>query len=291
MPRRASGLQNGLTQQFTAIAFSCPLQDLAIICRGIPYVAARRWLSLSVDEKLRMPSPVDQKMYWDLFETLSWISTRDEQLVAAMWDRSDEERAALALFRMRVRRDVRSLPGPWGSNIGADLGPAGPQEGERTSQTEGSLGHPLDDLHRKVHSGRIQMIAVRLDGTGGEQRPVPTAELNDLSFRIDLKSRRAPAGLWSRSQDRMVWRSPQFLRADVIRAWPARNTKTTAVYVAILRHLQEVMTPEAPLTKLEAQKRCLAEVPNAYSAAFKKAWAELDPSCKRGRGKHGRRTP
>jgi hypothetical protein len=79
------------------------------------------------------------------------------------------------------------------------------------------------------------------------------------------------------------------LRADVIRAWPVRNTKTTAVYLAILRHLREIMTPEAPLTKREAQEVCLAEVPNAYSAAFEKAWAELDVSCKRGRGKHGRR--
>jgi hypothetical protein len=42
------------------------------------------------------------------------------------------------------------------------------------------------------------------------------------------------------------------------------------------------MKPDAPLTELEAQRRCMAEVPNAYPAAFEKAWAELDPSCKRG---------
>jgi len=52
---------------------------------------------------------------------------------------------------------------------------------------------------------------------------------------------------------------------------------------AILRHLREITTPEAPLTKLKAQERCLSEVPNAYPGAFKRAWAELETSCKRGR--------
>ena len=47
------------------------------------------------------------------------------------------------------------------------------------------------------------------------------------------------------------------------------------------------MAPEAPLAKLEARQRCQAEVPNPYPGAFKKAWAELEPSCKRERGKHG----
>jgi hypothetical protein len=70
---------------------------------------------------------------------------------------------------------------------------------------------------------------------------------------------------------------------------PARNRKTAATTHAILRHLRQLMTPEAPLTKLEAQQRCMAEVPNAYPEAFKKAWAQLEPSCKRARGKHGRR--
>lgn len=47
------------------------------------------------------------------------------------------------------------------------------------------------------------------------------------------------------------------------------------------------MTSAAPLTKAEAQRRCLAEVPSAYHQAFNKAWALLDPSCKRGRGQRG----
>jgi hypothetical protein len=49
------------------------------------------------------------------------------------------------------------------------------------------------------------------------------------------------------------------------------------------------MTPEAPLTKADAPLRCLAEVPNAYPEAFKRAWAKLEPSRKRARGKHGPR--
>jgi hypothetical protein len=95
--------------------------------------------------------------------------------------------------------------------------------------------------------------------------------------------------LWSRSRGILLWRSPQFLSADVISAWPARKLKPASVSTAILHRLQEIMTPEAPLTKAEARQRCLAEVPKAYPAAFEKAWAKLDPSCKRGRGKHSRK--
>ena len=133
------------------------------------------------------------------------------------------------------------------------------------------------------------MTAIRCDKRSNEQIPVPLAELNDLEIRITPGHPVAPVGLWSRSCGTLVWRSPQFFRADVVAAWPARKSKTAAVFTAVRRHLREIMSPEAPLTKLEAQRRCLAEVPNAYPAAFKKAWAELDPSCKRGRGKHGLR--
>ena len=77
--------------------------------------------------------------------------------------------------------------------------------------------------------------------------------------------------------------SPQFLRGDIIRVWPARK-KAAAVSGAISRHLQAISTCAAPLTKAEAQRRCLAEVPSAYDQAFNKAWALLDPSRKRRRG-------
>ena len=229
---------------------------------------------------------VDAKTYWDLGDTVMWICTRDEQRVAAMWDMNENDKLSLALFGMRVRRDIRSPPGPSGSNLGAGWGPAAPQGNDRPS---GEGLEDLGDVLRKVHSGHVRMTAIRCDGASDRQIAVPLAELNDLSFRLIPGHAVAPVGLWSRWRDILVWRAPQFLRVDVVRAWPARNTKTAAVSVAILRHLREIMTPEAPLTKVEAQRRCLAEVTNAYPEAFKKAWAELDPSRKRARGKHGPR--
>jgi len=231
-----------------------------------------------------MTSDVDQKTYWDLLETLRWISTRDEQLVVAMWDLDDDTRMALALFGIKVPRRIRSPPELLRTTRGADLDPAAPPGDARTSIPG------LDDLLRKVHSGRVKMTAIRCDRGSDEQIPVPRAEMNDLRFRLIPGHRVAPTGLWSRSRDKLVWRSPQFLRADAISAWPPQNTKTATVRMTILRHLREIMTPEPPLTKVEAQQRCMAEVPNAYLEAFKQAWMELDSSSKRGRGKHGPRS-
>ena len=61
--------------------------------------------------------------------------------------------------------------------------------------------------------------------------------------------------------------------------------RSAVVYIASLLHLQTIMTPAVPLTRAEAQRRCLAEVPDAYPEAFKKAWVRLDPVCKRPRGR------
>ena len=133
------------------------------------------------------------------------------------------------------------------------------------------------------------MTAIRCKGNSCRQITVPLAELNELHFRFAPGHEVAPVGLWSRSRGILLWRSPQFLSADVMSAWPARNLKPASVSNAILRRLQEIMKPEAPLTKGEAQRRCLAEVPQAYLQAFNKAWAALEPSRKRGRGKHGPR--
>jgi hypothetical protein len=229
-----------------------------------------------------MTSYLDRKAYWDLMETACWICTRDEQRVAGLRDRSDEEKMALTLFAVRVPRVIYSPPGASGSNVGAELGPS-PLRGD----WENSLA--LNELLAKVQSGHVQMTGIRCDGSSDAQFPVPLAETNDLRFRLIPTHTVAPAGVWSRTGWTLVWRSPQFLRADVVVAWPARNTKTAAVSAAILRHLREIMSAEAPLTKLEAQRRCMAEVPNAYPEGFKKAWAELDPSCKRRRDKHGPR--
>jgi hypothetical protein len=224
----------------------------------------------------------DRKTYWDLLETLRWIATRDERRVAALRDRSDEEKMALAHSGMRTPRAVHSLPGPSGSNLGAELeAPA--------LQGDGAASDPLNDVHAKVQSASVHMTAIRFHGGTDEQIPVPLAELNDLRFLLIPSYTVAPVGLWSRTGWTLVWRSPQFLRADVVRAWPARNSKTAGVSVAILCHLRKIMSAEAPLTRAEAQRRCMAAVPNAYPEAFKKAWAELDRALKRGRGKHGRR--
>jgi hypothetical protein len=53
----------------------------------------------------------DRKTYWDLFETLTCIVTRDERRAAALRDCSDQEKMALALWGMKVRMVIHSLQG------------------------------------------------------------------------------------------------------------------------------------------------------------------------------------
>ena len=224
---------------------------------------------------------MDRKKYWDLLETLKWIRRRDERAVAAMSDLNDAERMALALSRTEVGRDVRSPPGPSGSNLGVDMEPVA-----LSGEVPASIA---DELLSKVRSCRVRMTAIRCDRRTDEQIPVPLAELNDLAVRFVPDDPVARVGLWPRSRGTLVWRSPQFLREDVVKEWPAQNTKTAAVSIAVSRHLRAIINPEAPVTKAEARRRCLADVPNAYPEAFENAWRELDPSGKRGRGKHGPR--
>jgi hypothetical protein len=231
-----------------------------------------------------MTSVVDPKTYWDLLETVWWIRSRDEEWVANMQNKSEEDKAALALFGLKP--EVKLLPRL--SLPEAEFNAAMQMVSACIAEPI-LLDQTLDDLFKKVSSGQVRMTAIRFGRSSDGQIPVPLAELNGLMFRI-ATGNRVRAGLWSRSHDLLVWSSPQFLRADAIRAYPARNKKTAATAHAILRHLRQLMTPEAPLTKLEAQQRCMAEVPHAYPEAFKKAWAELEPSCKRGRGKHGPRS-
>jgi len=152
------------------------------------------------------------------------------------------------------------------------------------------LGQSLNYLLQQVHIRRIRMTAIKCDRYRFKQVPVPLAELDHLEFRITSDHRFTKVGLWSRSDNTLMWRSPQCVRAGIIRVWPARKKKSAAVSGVILLHLQTIMTPAALLTRAEAQQRCLAEVPDAYPGAFKKAWAILDPSCKRGRGQRDGRT-
>jgi hypothetical protein len=227
----------------------------------------------------------DPKTYWDLFETLCWICFRDEDKVAVMWGMSDEGKASLVMHGMRVERVIHSPPGPSGSTRGAVMGTVAAEQNELAMEAQDAF----KDLLRKVHSRRVHMTAINSRDSHERQIEVPLAELNDLELRMIPDYRGVGTALWSRSSDAVAWRSPQFLRVDVIGAWPAPKTKTATVAAAILRHLRQIMTPEAGLTKTEARQRCLAEVANAYPAAFKRAWDELEMPYKRGRGKHGKR--
>ena len=236
-----------------------------------------------------MTSVADQKAYWNLLETVRWICTRDEERVAAMWNMDEHEQMAIALFDAKPKLDPNSLLILRGTNPNV----AEPQGNWKSSGIDKAImmgpQKALDDLLRKVRSRRVQMTAIRGCGSRGEQESVPPTELNDLNFRLHPGDRMVSVGLWSRSRDTLVWRSPQFARSDAIGAWPGRNRKTAVVTAAIRRHLRQITTPESPLTKFEAEQRRMAEVPNAYRAAFKRAWADLEPAYKRGRGKHGRR--
>jgi hypothetical protein len=148
----------------------------------------------------------------------------------------------------------------------------------------------LNYLLQQVHIRRVRMTAIKCDRYRVKQFPVPPAELDDLEFRITSDHRLTKIGLWSRSRNTLMWRSPQFLRRDIIRVWPARTKNSTAVSGIILQHLQTMTTPATRPTRADTQRRCLAEVPDAFPEAFKKAWAILDPSHKRGRGGRGGRT-
>jgi hypothetical protein len=226
----------------------------------------------------------DHKTYWDLFETVIWIYSRSEEKLAAMWGWSDEDKASAIIFGMRVRMVMHSPP-DLGSGRGAIMEAAVLEANGSTMDAH----HPFEDLLRKVHSRRVWMTAINFRDPNERQIEVPLVEMNDLQFRMIPGNRGVVAGLWSRSREALVWKSPQFLRADVIGAWPAPRTKTAAFPGAILRHLRQIMTPEGRLTKAEARQRCLAEVANAYPEAFKRAWDQLEASYKRRRGNHGKR--
>ena len=102
-----------------------------------------------------MASDAGRKTYWDLLETLRWICTRNEKLVAAMRDRSDDDRMAVTLSGMKVPLVIQSPAGPSGTNHGADLEATAPQ-GDGSTSIQG-----LDDVLIKVHSGRVRMTAIR----------------------------------------------------------------------------------------------------------------------------------
>jgi hypothetical protein len=245
------------------------------------------------DIRIADAGAVDQKTYWGPGEVVMWLRARDYERVGDMSDLCEMDAMVRALFTYRAQLDLRLLQRFSTTNSEADREAAAPLNKDKTARIEGpvpmSPAIALDDLQRKLRSSRLSLTAIKHGGSSDERIAVPPAELNDLVFRFIPEHPVAPVGLWSTSGGRLVWRSPLFLRSAVIRLWPARNTKTAAVSGAILRHLREIMKPEAPLSKLEARRRCVAEVSNAYPEAFKKAWGQLEPSFKRARGKHGLR--
>jgi hypothetical protein len=238
-------------------------------------------------------STFHQKTYWGVGEVVMWVRTRDYERLAALSELSEPEAMVQSMFTFAAPLDPYSLWRFSKMNPDANCDVATTPDSNQSARIEGPVLMPADialsNVQTKVRSGRLRLTAIKCDGRGEERTPVPSDELNDLAFRFTPDDPVAPVGLWSRSRSTLARRSPQFLRADVTRAWPGRNTKTATVTGTIRRRLHEIMLPEAPLTKFEAQQRCIAEVANAYPAAFEKAWAELDPSLKRGRGKHGPR--
>jgi hypothetical protein len=232
----------------------------------------------------------DCNRYWDLLETLQWIGTRrDEGRIAAIGDINENNRTPLAMFTAEAVFDPHPLLLLANYDFTADCEPVAWQAGRKSLEgnESGMIGpaQALNYLLQQVHSRRIRMTAIKCDRYRVKQVPVPPAELDDLEFRITSDHRLAKIGLWSRSRNTLMWRSPQFLRMDIIGVWPARKRKPAAVSGVILQHLRTITTPAAPLTRDDAQRRCLAEVPDAFPEAFKKAWAILDPSYKRARGR------
>jgi len=219
-----------------------------------------------------MTNSADRKIWWNLAEALMWICTRSYERVAALWNTSEEWALADVTFGFREQRRLPAAQ----FMTAADADPAGaeaaainpgtysgaPTSDKNIPDADQPIIMPpekaLEDLKRKVQGGRIPMTATRC----GENtaRPVPEVELSDLEFRFIPGHRIAPLGFWSRFRNALAWTSPLFLSADVIRNWPAQNTRNAAVMSAILEHLRNVMDPEAPLTKVDARRRCMAEV-------------------------------
>src|SRR5882672_4496536 len=105
-----------------------------------------------------MTSIVDPKAYWDLLETVWWIRSRDEEWVAEMQDKSEEDKAALALFGLKPEAKLLprlSLPEAE-FNAAMQMVSACPAEPTLQDQTL-----DLDDLFKKVSSGQLRMTAIR----------------------------------------------------------------------------------------------------------------------------------
>ena len=99
----------------------------------------------------------DRKTYWDLFETVCWICSRDEEKVATMWGMSDQKKFGLVIAGMKVKRVIHSLPGPSGSTRGAVMGTVAREADGLAVEAQDAF----EDLLRKVHSRRVRMTAIK----------------------------------------------------------------------------------------------------------------------------------
>jgi hypothetical protein len=268
----------------------------------------------------KMAGARDQKTNWNAGETIMWVRTRDYDRVADLWDASEFESISLAWFARDLLPKIPVRMTSDGSVVVGEASSPVPSEPELVTIPDppvttppqpdqamivawalavaavhhqrgpsASIDLPLDrilrELMKKVHTRRISNDVAQRGGAW------PSFDWASERLGIPLtEDPLAPIIVWSQIHQEAVGTSPWFSRADVIRAWPERRKKTAAVDGAILRHLRQISTPEAPLTKDQAWKRCRDEVPNAYPAAFERAWLRLDPALKLRRGKHGIRT-
>jgi hypothetical protein len=240
---------------------------IVVFCGETINISARRCPLIVLGSGNAMNAS-DRKAYWDLVETLHWITTRDEGRLTLVGDFKEENRTPQAMFAsdaivdwhqllFLVKYDFKGSREPFAWQ--ADRKPLDADESSILG-----LGQSLNYLLQQALRRRICMEAIKCDRYRVKRVPVSPADLNDLEFRINLNHRVAKVGLWSRSRNALIWRSPRFLRADIIRVWPARKNKLAAVSEIILPQLQTIMPPAARLTGTDAQRRCLAEVRDAY---------------------------
>jgi hypothetical protein len=240
-----------------------------------------------------MTTGADQKTDWNLAETVMWICTRDHDRVAGLWEMEETDAIASVLFHPQLLSHFEGTV--WISDLYERAAATRPAVLQRESEfapveepSRVLSEQALQELIRSVQTRRVRMTMVRRDRNRPERSPVTASEANDLEIRL-TGDPSEPSVVSSRSRRSLVGTSPCFSRADVLRSWPERRKKTAGAVGQILRHLREISTPEAPLTRAEALERCLVEVAGAYPEAVRKAWAQLEPARKRGRGKHGPR--
>ena len=107
-------------------------------------------------------------MYWGLLEIVMWISTRDDERVAAMWDMSEEERMAVAMFAVKAQLHRPSLLAFPHAAFDVDSEADALRDNEELSRIDGPIvmepSQALDDVLKKAQSGRVQLIAIKCDG-------------------------------------------------------------------------------------------------------------------------------